>query len=225
MSRSLRFTELPPSVIKMHTADNTWARDIAPPDRGSGDIPSGRRPFLEGQAGNFLIRQFTNLSIEEDYFFQNMDGRTKTESLFLLAGAYDVTSSRSPTPRIGTFSLRSCLGMSIHDPDKKVAGVLHAFFPGLQEFCAAEMKWMRSMFSDMVDSADEAGGASYKLTTFNLESGLRDPELTALLIRGIENISTAAEFRGRIISLEHRNERNFIIDSRDGSIFSGRPAP
>jgi chemotaxis protein CheD len=47
----------------------------------------------------------------------------------LVVGVADMVASNDPSAELVTYSLGSCLGITVHDPVKKVGGLLHLMLP------------------------------------------------------------------------------------------------
>lgn len=65
----------------------------------------------------------------------------------LIVGVADMITSADATAEIVTFSLGSCLGITIYDPYKKVGGLLHLMLPD-SKINAARALTQPSMFVD-----------------------------------------------------------------------------
>jgi hypothetical protein len=123
---------------------------------------------------------------------------------------------------VATCSLKSCIGLSIYDRQNSVAGGLHAYFWAHDTDGEIAMATMNILFNRMLESAGAIGGRSYEMDTFNLEEGYRNTPLTEKIREAVIRMAGSDDCVGRITCIRHRDARNFVIDSRDGSIHTGR---
>jgi hypothetical protein len=163
------------------------------------------------------VRHQSGLASEQRAFGRNLGFQVEAETFF--TGASAATSRSCPKPRVGARGLDSCLGASIHDQENQVAGASHIFFPSLRLCVLTDAM---NAFADMFARADALGGSSYRLTIFNLFGGWRLPEVTEGMADGIESLLVSPHYESKISAIEVRHEHNFIIDSRTGSIYTGR---
>ena len=125
-------------------------------------------------------------------------------------------SGKDGLPCIGTVSLYSCLGLALYDKENMVGGAAHLYL-GRK---TADAKAVRPMLDLLLELSDSKGGALYHIYAFNALNGVRtwSEELTGHLNGMMFSLIES----GRASGFSHRDERNFILDARDGSLFTGR---
>jgi hypothetical protein len=70
----------------------------------------------------------------------------------------------------------------------------------------------------LVKRADEAGGAQYKFSIFNVQHGCRTADQNQQLLAVAEQTLSELSRGGKITSSEYRNEQAFRLDTRNGQI-------
>ena len=136
-----------------------------------------------------------------------------------------ITTPSTGKPYIGTVGLLCCVGIAIHDPANQVAGVAHlAFGQGFPN----PMLSLCKISCDLIAVADKAGGSDkgsgskYNLYYFNIPEGSRMPEET-IALQEISLATVRGLFKeGKLRTFEFRDERDFLIDSRNGELVVGR---
>ncbi len=133
-----------------------------------------------------------------------------------MVGVNEVSAVRfsNTLPCVGTSSLSSCIGFAVYDAEAKVGAVAHVFVPKSGE----GFQQVAQMLARTVEAADLVGGSKYVLYAFNgrqPDSGRNGP-----LESAIGEAADALMQSGRVMKFEHREEHNFVLDTRSGDIFT-----
>ncbi len=143
-----------------------------------------------------------------------------------------ITTPSTGKQYIGTVGLLCCVGIAIHDPENQVAGVAHLAFGGS---FPSPMLSLCKISCDLIAMADKAGQSvkkngfdshgksksKYNLYYFNIPEGVRPPEET-IALQEISLATVRGLFKeGKLRAFEFRDERDFMIDSRNGNVIVG----
>ncbi|MFH0737719.1 MAG: hypothetical protein V1827_03905 [Candidatus Micrarchaeota archaeon] len=181
------------------------------PARAKTPLPSHERP--EGRFGICLEEDRVREAVRFNRVFpQKFMGKTHLVAVNEAAAI----SRADRLPCVGTISLYSCLGLAVHDPQAKVGGAAHLYL----DRSKADMEAVGPMLDLLLHLSDAKGGGVYHVYAFNCINGVRTwsedltGHLNSLMFGMIES--------GKASGFSHRDERNFILDVRDGSLFTGR---
>jgi hypothetical protein len=152
----------------------------------------------------------------DDIRFQDNLGDRLAQGTYIVAlnEAAAVTGS-SVRPCVGTTSLSACVALAFHDQEMQVAAVTHV---ELQPFTPI-LEPVDKMLSRLLEMAKLVGGARYDALVFNARLGQRT--WSSLLVSHIDALMGGLAASGAIRGFKHRDEMNFIMDSRDGSVYTG----
>ncbi len=154
----------------------------------------------------------------------------------------DTTSATDEKPLIGTSALASCAGIAVYDPERKVGGAAHVFF-NQKESLVHYMRDAqgreipstgREVIIDnprsfdpflynaqaLVHLADSRGGHQYNFIAFNIDHGCRTQAQNQQLKEVVERTIGQLREQGKLLSAEYRPETDFLLDTRNGRIFS-----
>ena len=182
---------------------------------------STKAPRLAGAMPPFAKTAQSRRLMEEmifhDRYWEEYSART------ILAGLNEAraVSAKDEKNCVGTTSLLCCAGVAIYDPARKVAAAGHLFLPSAVPEAGDPVSKLAGLLADAMSAADVLGGRSYLLTAFNFAGGARDRELSEALCRKAAQIARFLKSTGRLIGLEHRPERQFVLDSSTGLFFTG----
>jgi hypothetical protein len=163
--------------------------------------------------------QHQELLLEGIGFFSKLPDWMSEKTKMIAVNDMWVTNSSESITRIGASSMLSSVAIAIHDPKKQVSGVVHALSVN-HTTSPRETNTLVSLCPRMLGIAAVFGGVSYDITTFNLASGIRPPELTQFMRSALERFLNLVRIRSKVLSLTHRDEHNFILYSKDGSFYT-----
>jgi hypothetical protein len=151
--------------------------------------------------------------IFNDRFNEEYAGKTH------MVGVNEVTAitSRNPLPCVGTSSLTSCVGIAAYDSQTGVAAVAHIMLATT----GPNLEHVGKMIARVIEAANVVGGRSFVLYSFNGRNGARD--WNGQLATFIEKEAGSLISAGTVSRFEQKDEHNFVLDARDGSIFTAKP--
>jgi hypothetical protein len=164
---------------------------------------------------NFGDESRVRILMENIQFNDNMTDSLTRDTYIVTVNEAAGVVSHSDKPCVGTTSLSSCIGISLYDPERHVAAVTHVllgpFTPVLEP--------VDQLLSKLLDIGRMLGGSSFRAQVFNAKAGQRT--WNDQLIAHVDPLMARLVSCGEIQGFEHRHETNFILDSRNGSIYTG----
>lgn len=166
-------------------------------------------------ATDFHEKNRIRILLENIQFHENMTDKLANETYIVSVNEASAVLGGADKPCIGTTKLSSCVGIALYDPQHGVAAVTHVllgpFFPSVGP--------VAEMLSRLFEVGAVLGGSYYSAIVFNAHSGHRT--WNEGLVSYIDTFMGSLVRTGTLRSLAHREETNFIMDSRDGSIYTG----
>ncbi|MCI0503955.1 hypothetical protein L0Y65_04550 [Candidatus Micrarchaeota archaeon] len=151
--------------------------------------------------------------IFNDRFREEYAGRTH------LVGVNEVTAIKSsnPLPCVGTISLTSCVGIAAYDPYNCVGSVGHIKLAS----ATPDLEHVARMLYRVIEAANLIGGKTFVLYSFNGRTGGRvwNDALASFLEKEADALISA----GVVSRFEQREEHHFVLDTRNGYIFTAKP--
>jgi len=136
----------------------------------------------------------------------------------LMVGVNEITAIKSsnPFPCIGTSSLTSCVGIAAYDADSGVGAVAHILLANT----GPDFEHVGKMIARVIEAGKVVGGRNFILYSFNGRNGTRNwnDQLAGFLMKEAKSLIES----GAVSRFEQREEHNFVLDTRNGSIFTAR---
>ncbi len=177
--------------------------------RNEGSAPGAMPPFSHTSEAQRIH--------EERIFRDAFDARYSKRTVLVGVNEASAISARNPKRSIafvGTMSLSSCIGFAAYDPDAKVGAAAHLMLSTTNP----AFEPVDRMLERLIETAAVVGGRRFALFAFNGRSGKRswNDQLREHLESAVERLKA----RDVVSSFEHRDEHNFVLDSRNGRIFT-----
>ncbi len=157
--------------------------------------------------------------LEESIFFDRFDEEFAGKTHMVGVDEVTAVKSSSPLSCIGTSTLTTCIGIAAYDPGNCVGSVAHVNLASETRDFAHVAK----MISKAIEVAGIIGGKKFILYSFNGRNGTR--EWNDALAGFLEAQAGALISSGIVSRFEQREEHNFVLDTRDGSIFTAKVEP
>ncbi len=154
------------------------------------------------------------------YLLESDVPAVKERTVFLDPGDIAVVSASEHKCLVGVTNMGQNLAVALYDPDTKIAAGANIPFVSSR---LPIFRFFRPVANAIVEHACKYGAGRYCFYVFNLNSRERDAYHTRNLRKAAHRLQKALEKSGRVLSFEYRNDQNFVLDSRNGTIFSGRP--
>lgn len=179
------------------------------------EVETGHRRIPEIFVNNPKWNRILEESIFFDRFNEEYAGKT------YMVGVDEVTAVKSSSPLacIGTSTLTTCMGIAAYDPGNRVGSVAHVMLASETQDFAHVAK----MISRVIEVANIIGGKNFILYSFNGRNGTR--EWNDALAGFLDAQAGALMAAGTISRFEQREEHHFVLDTRDGCIFTARVEP
>ena len=145
----------------------------------------------------------------------------------IIVGISDARVSNNPKDELLTYSLGSCIGVSLYDPETKVGGILHYQLPSANinpEKAEANPTMFADSGMEYLVEKIVALGASKKRLNIKIAGGAQVMDDTKLFNIGKQNYTALRQFlwkNGMFIDAEDvggKNARNLSLLIDDGSV-------
>jgi hypothetical protein len=155
-----------------------------------------------------------NRILEESIFFDRFNEEYADKTCMVGVDEVTAVKSSSPLACIGTSTLTTCMGIAAYDPDNCVGSVAHVMLASETQ----DFGHVAKMISLVIEVAGIIGGKHFILYSFNGRNGTR--EWNDALAGFLDAQAGSLISSGIVSRFEQREEHNFVLDTRDGSIFT-----
>jgi|WetSurMetagenome_2_1015567.scaffolds.fasta_scaffold126230_2 hypothetical protein len=207
----------PPQTLRSRDVAST----AAAPQGQKAPKPGGAAP-REAETGHhsipdaFVKDPKWNCILEESIFFDRFNEEYAGKTHMVGIDEVAAVKSSSPLVCIGTSTLSTCIGIAAYDPGNCVGSVAHVnLVSETQDF-----EHVARMISRVIEVAGILGGKHFLLYSFNGRNGSR--EWNDSLASFLEAQAGSLISSGIVSRFEQREEHNFVLDTRDGSIFTAK---
>lgn len=206
----------PPQTLRSRDVASAAApqgpKATRPGGAASREAESGHHKIPEAFAKDPKWSCILEESIFFDRFNEEFAGKTH------MVGVDEVTAVKSSSPLscIGTSTLSTCIGIAAYDPGNCVGSVAHINLASETQ----DFEHVAKMISKAIEVALIIGGKQFILYSFNGRSGTR--EWSDALAGFLEAQAGSLISSGIVSRFEQREEHNFVLDTRNGDIFTAK---